>query len=91
MAADEGRGAHRGAGLTSVSMTLSMCPPCGTETSSAAPSKARSGTAITSASAPSACAAAVLQPATRTLQTSTSFTMASAAAREMTKTGAAAG
>ncbi len=68
-----------------------MLPPCGTEISSAAPSKARSGTAMTSARAASACAAAVLQPATRTLQTSTSLTMASGAARETTNTGSAAG
>ena len=68
-----------------------MEPPCGTDTSSAAPSKARSGTAIASARGPIACAAAVLQPATRTLHTSTSFTMASGAARETTNTGTAAG
>src|SRR5712691_9336111 len=68
-----------------------MLPPCGTDMSSAAPSKARSGTAITSASGPIACVAALLQPATRTLHTFTSLTMASAAARETTKTGTPAG
>src|SRR5262249_20187607 len=49
------------------------------------------GTAMTSAKGPIACAAAVLQPATRTLQVSTSRTIASGAARETTNTGTAAG
>src|SRR5688500_19357478 len=68
-----------------------MLPPCGTDTSSAAPSKALSGTVNTSASAATACAAVALQPATRTLQTSTSLTIVSAATRETTNTGTAAG
>ncbi len=66
-------------------------PPRSTETSKAAPSKARSGTAMTSASAATALTAAALQPETRMLQTSVSVTMASAATRETTKTGMAAG
>src|SRR5262249_18171371 len=77
--------------LMSTSVTRSMLPPSGTDMSSAAPSKARSGPAITSARGPMACVAAVLQPATRTLHTSTSLTMASAAARETTNTGTPAG
>ena len=46
---------------------------------------------MTSARQPTACAAATLQPATRTLHTSTSSTMVSAAARDTTNTGTAAG
>src|SRR5581483_4987130 len=54
-------------------------------------SKARSGTAMTSASAATALTPAAVQPDTRMLQTSVSVTMASAEARDTTKTGNAAG
>ena len=47
--------------LTSASWTAPM-PPRSTETNSAAPSKARSGKAMTSASAATALTAAALQP-----------------------------
>ncbi len=66
-------------------------PPRATETRSAAPSNAWSGTAITSALVATALAAGARQPDTRMLQTSVSVTMASAAARETTNTGSAAG
>ncbi len=68
-----------------------MLVALGTETSSAAPSKAVSGTATTSASGASARATSAFQPETRTLQVSTSVTMASSATREITNTGSAAG
>ena len=60
-------------------------------TSKAAPSKARSGTAMKSASADSACAGPAPQPETRTLHTGASVAMASSATREITNTGKAAG
>src|SRR5215208_274973 len=72
-------------------MIPAMLPSAGTDTSSAAPSNVRSGTAITCARASADLAAAAFQPATRTLHTSTSVTIASAATRETTKTGSAAG
>src|SRR5216683_677254 len=56
-----------------------------TETNRAAPSKAVSGTATTSASGDSARAISALQPDTRTLQVSTSVTMALSATRETTR------
>src|SRR5712675_1761641 len=62
-----------------------------TETSSAAPSKAVSGTATISASGDSARAISAFQPDTRTLHISTSVTMALSATRDTTKTGSAAG
>ena len=65
--------------------------PSGTERRSAAPSKAPSGTATTSASGETARAAAALQPDTFTLKTSTSFTIASAAGQEIPNTGSDAG
>src|ERR1700756_165442 len=61
------------------------------DTSSAAPSKAVSGTAKISASGDSARAISAFQPETRTLQVSTSVTLASSATRETTNTGSAAG
>src|SRR5262249_34541484 len=77
--------------LTSVSVTRSMRLLAGTDISSAALSKPRSGTAITSASAMTACAAAVLQPATRTLPPPPSWTRERAAAGDRTKAGTPAG
>ena len=77
--------------LTSASPTAASVPPCGIETSSAAPSNARSGTAIASATGATALAAFALQPDTRTLHIETSRTMASGAAREITNIGSAAG
>src|SRR5580700_10614208 len=68
-----------------------LMPPRSTETSSAAPSKARSGTAMTSANSARVPTEDAFQPDTRTLQTSVSVTMASAATRETTNTGMAAG
>src|SRR3981081_2727776 len=62
-----------------------------TETSSAAPSKAVSGTATISASGDSARAISAFQPETRMLHISTSVTMALSATRETTNTGKAAG
>lgn len=76
--------------LRSAADTASM-PPRSTETSKAAPSKALSGTAITSAKAAILLTEAALQPDTRMLHTSVSVTMASAATREITNTGIAAG
>ena len=61
------------------------------DTSSAAPSKAVSGTATISASGASARAVSAFQPETRTLHISTSVTMALSATRETTNTGSAAG
>src|ERR1700722_11349834 len=55
--------------------------PCGTETSSAAPSKAPSGMAIRSASAEAARAALPPQPDTRRLQIVTSGMIASGCGR----------
>ena len=92
VAADEGRGAHRGAGLDQrVDDRARCCRPAAPRP--AAPRRRRRGRAprSTSASGASACAAAALQPATRTLHISTSVTMASGAAREITNTGRAAG
>ena len=51
VAADEGRGADRGAEPRPAHRRQRSMPPRSTETSKAAPSKARSGTAMTSASA----------------------------------------
>ena len=62
-----------------------------TDTSSAAPSNAASGTATISASGDSARAISAFQPDTRTLHISTSVTMALSATRETTNTGSAAG
>src|SRR4029079_4559297 len=61
------------------------------DTSSAAPSKAVSGTATISASGATARAISAFQPETRTLQVSTSVTMALSATRETTDTGSAGG
>src|SRR6478736_6204646 len=61
------------------------------DTRRAAPSKAVSGTATISASGASARAISAFQPETRTLQVSTSVTMALSATRETTNTGSAAG
>ena len=61
------------------------------ETRSAAPSKAVSGTATISASGDNARAISAFHPDTRTLQVSTSVTMALSATRETTNTGSAAG
>ena len=61
------------------------------DTRSAAPSKAVSGTATISASGDSARAVSAFQPETRTLQVSTSVTMALSATRDTTNTGSAAG
>src|SRR5262249_52929274 len=55
------------------------------------PSKARSGTAMASASPARLSTDGALQPETRILHTSVSVTMASAATREITKTGNPAG
>src|SRR4029077_3763345 len=62
-----------------------------TDTRSAAPSKAVSGTATISASGDSARAVLAFQPETRMLHISTSVTMAWSATRETTNTGNAAG
>ena len=72
-------------------MTSVRSPPAGTDTSSAAPSKAVSGTATISASEAAAAAAAAPHPETRTLQVSTSVTMASGDARDTTNTFVGAG
>src|SRR5207342_151466 len=61
------------------------------DTRSAAPSKAMSGTATISASGASARAISAFHPDTRTLQVSTSVTIALSATRDTTKTGSAAG
>src|SRR6202022_1160555 len=61
------------------------------EISSAAPSKAVSGTATISASGDSARATSAFHPDTRTLHISTSVTMALSETREITNTGSAAG
>ncbi len=61
------------------------------DTRSAAPSKAVSGTATISAKGDSARAVSAFHPETRTLQVSTSVTMALSATRDTTNTGSAAG
>src|ERR1700728_3042608 len=70
---------------------VASMPARSTETSRAAPSKARSGTAMTSAKAAMLSTAAAFQPDTLMLQTSVSVTMASGEARESANTGMAAG
>src|SRR3954452_19886770 len=62
-----------------------------TEISSAAPSKAVSGTAMISANGDNARAISAFQPDTRTLHISISVTMALSATRDTTNTGSAAG
>jgi hypothetical protein len=72
-------------------LTSVNSPPAGTEISNAAPLKAWSGTATISASREAAWAASARQPVTRRLHTSTSVTMASGAARDITNTSNGAG
>ncbi|MFK4678559.1 hypothetical protein ABIF39_000316 [Bradyrhizobium diazoefficiens] len=72
-------------------LILSMLLALVTETSSAAPSKAVSGTATMSASGDSARAISAFHPETRTLKVSTSVTRALSATREIANTGSAAG
>ena len=92
VAADEGPRTDRGAGVPQRRRQRRRCRRSLTETSRAAPSKARSGTAIASVTSPARLSTeAALQPDTRTLHTSVSVTMASAATREMTNTGKPAG
>src|SRR5512141_3256050 len=62
-----------------------------TETSSAAPSKAVSGTATISASGDSARAISAFQPDTRPLHISTAVTLALSATRATTTSGSASG
>ena len=90
VAADEGSRADGGAGAAQ-GIGDGVDAARATEISKAAPSKARSGTAIASASPARRSTDAALQPETRTLHTSVSVTMASAATREMTNTGSPAG
>src|SRR5262249_18277406 len=77
--------------LTKAALIDSRLVSLGKVTSRAAPSKARSGTAMKSVSADSAFAGPTPQPETRTLHTAASVAIASAATRESTNTGKAAG
>src|SRR4051812_19999723 len=72
-------------------LIFSRLPSPEIDTRRAAPSKAVSDTATISASGDSARAISAFQPDTRTLQVSTSVTMALSATRETTNTGIAAG
>ncbi len=72
-------------------LILSMLVALVTDTSSAAPSKAVSGTATISASGDRARAISAFHPDTRTLKVSTSVTRALSATRETVNTGIAAG